>query len=263
MGGASRGIGHAIAFHLASHGASILGTCSSPQSLCQIDTLAALVQDTYKSSHQKCPRVIGVAANLLSSEFAEVVADKVRDAFGGKLHIIVNNAAFIDWRAMGDLDADYVHKMLLGNVQNLVLLMDILFKRGYIQPFSRVVNISASVVRSHLLSPGMIIYAAVKSALESLTRSWADVLSLDERTRGTTANFLIVGPTASESFLENGLPEFKKKAHESRALNGKSTHNDVGWPDDVANVVGLIVSERAHWINGSAVNADGGMYRTM
>ncbi|KAF5573252.1 hypothetical protein FPCIR_14032 [Fusarium pseudocircinatum] len=212
--GATRGIGRAIALHLASRGASILASSSSHKSLYMIESLAAEVKEIYKTSNYQCPRVVGVAANLLSPDFADSIANEIRDTFNSKVHIIVNNAAYTDFRPMGDLDAE-----------------------------------------------GMIIYAAVKSAMESLTRSWADILSADRRTHGTTANSLLVGPTASESFLEKGAPQFRAQVLNQK--NGPTAHNGVGMPNDIANVVGLLASERAHWINGSTVGADGGMAKVL
>ncbi|EXK27039.1 hypothetical protein FOMG_16477 [Fusarium oxysporum f. sp. melonis 26406] len=226
-----------------------------------IEFLAAEVNELYKTSNYQCPRVVGVAANLLSPDFADSIANDIRDTFNSKVHIIVNNAAYTDFRPMGELDAEYVHNVLLGNVQSLVLLIETLFTREYIQPFSRVINISGAVSRCSLPTPGMIIYAAVKSAMEPLTRSWADILSADKRTHGTTANSLLVGPTASESFLEKGAPQFRAQVINQK--NGPTAHNGVGMPNDIANVVGLLASERAHWINGSTVGADGGMAKVL
>lgn len=151
--GATRGIGRAIAFHLASRGASILATSSSPKSLYQIESLAAEVNELYETSDYLRPRVVGVAANLLSPDFADSIANEIRNIFNSKLHIIVNNAAYCDFRPMGELDAEHVHNMLLGNVQSLVLLMETLFTREYIQPFSRVINISGAVSRCSLPAP--------------------------------------------------------------------------------------------------------------
>ena len=107
----------------------------------------------------------------------------------------------------------------------------------------------------------MLVYAAVKSAMESLTRSWAVSLSANEATHGTTANSILVGPTASESFLANGAPQFTSQF--AKRQSGPTTHHGVGMPADIANVVGLIASEKSHWINGSTVNADGGMVQVL
>ncbi|KAF5003707.1 hypothetical protein FDECE_9757 [Fusarium decemcellulare] len=152
--GASRGIGRAISLHLFSRGASIVATCSSLSSMCHIESLKEeAIRQCQDPNGDGIPKIVGVAANLLSPEFPAIIANKVRDAFDGKLNIIVNNANYVDFRSMGELDAEYVQKQLMGNVQSLVLLMDILFAKGYIQPKSRVINISSEASRTPLPFP--------------------------------------------------------------------------------------------------------------
>ncbi|KAF4460407.1 3-oxoacyl-(acyl-carrier-) reductase [Fusarium albosuccineum] len=152
--GASRGIGRAISLHLFSRGTSILATCSSLSSMCHIESLKEEAIRQYQDLNGNgIPKIVGVAANLLSPEFPAIIANKVRDAFNGKLNIIVSNANYVDFRSMGELDAEYVQKQLMGNVQSLVLLMDILFAKGYIQPKSRVINISSEASRTPLPFP--------------------------------------------------------------------------------------------------------------
>ncbi|TDZ16594.1 Short-chain type dehydrogenase/reductase [Colletotrichum orbiculare MAFF 240422] len=255
--GASRGIGRAIALNLANRGASILGTCSSQKSMSHFETLDQAVKDNYSSSQFEAPRIVGLPLDLLAADFHDIVADKVRDEFGGKLNIIVNNAAYAEFRPIGQLDADYVHNVLQGNVQCLVLLMDTLYKRGYIQPASRVVNISSDLTRESIPFSGMAVFAAAKAAMDCLTRGWADVLSLDEKTFGTTVNSLSVGGTATDAFI-NANPPDRQAAARKVLEAGKSTHNGYGRPEDIADVAGLIVSDSAHWINGSVVAANGG-----
>lgn len=109
---------------------------------------------------------------------------------------------------------------------------------------------------------GMMLYASAKAAMESLTRSWADILSQDPRTLGTTVNSLSVGGTATDSFIGNTAPEARDAALKV-LRDGKSVHNGLGLPEDVANVAGLIVSDAARWINGSVVAANGGAVKIM
>ncbi|KAJ3538720.1 hypothetical protein NM208_g5778 [Fusarium decemcellulare] len=256
--GASRGIGRAISLHLFSRGASILATCSSLSSMHHIESLKyEAMQQCREPNRDGTPKIVGVAANLLSPEFPTIIANKARDAFDGKLNIIVNNANYVDFRSMGELDAEYVQKQLMGNVQSLVLLMDILFAKRYIQPKSRIINISSEASRTPLPFPGFMLYAATKSAMESLTRSWADILSQDERTFGTTVNSLAVGATATLSYIESHSPQDQESALQV-LRDGQSVHNGCGRPEDIANIAGLVASEEAHWINGSVVAANGG-----
>ncbi|KAK1468303.1 3-oxoacyl-(acyl-carrier-protein) reductase [Colletotrichum melonis] len=259
--GASRGIGRAIAIHLASRGANVLGTCASTESLNLFESLEKTVQQGYHSSQFDAPRVTGLVANLLSPDLAETIANKVQDEFDGKLNIIINNATHFEARPVRQLDAEFIQRVLLGNVQSLALTMDVLLRRDYIQPESRVVNISSDWARTAAASYAML-YASTKSAMESLTRSWADILSQDTTTLGTTVNSLSVGGTATDALTGSAPPDMREAALKVLS-EGKSIHNGVGLPDDVAKVVGLVVSEAARWINGSVIAANGGSVKIL
>lgn len=76
--------------------------------------------------------------------------DAVKRDFGGKLDILVNNAAYDEMRPIGELDPDYVQRILFGNIQTLVMSVDVLFREGVFQPNSRIVNISAELTRGPL-----------------------------------------------------------------------------------------------------------------
>lgn len=89
-----------------------------------------------------------MVANLLSPDLAETIANKVQDEFDGKINIIVNNATHFEARPVRQLDAEFIQRVLLGNVQSLALTMDVLLRRDYIQPESRVVNISSDWART-------------------------------------------------------------------------------------------------------------------
>jgi NAD(P)-dependent dehydrogenase (short-subunit alcohol dehydrogenase family) len=148
--GASRGIGRAVALHLASRGASVLGTCSSPESLSRIQELAAAISDIYRTSAEKAPRLVGLDANLLDPDTPQRMAAAVEKEFDGKVHILVNNAAYDELRSIGQLDADYVQRCLFGNIQTLALSVDLLFRKAMFQPNSRIVNISSDQTKGSL-----------------------------------------------------------------------------------------------------------------
>lgn len=148
--GASRGIGRSIALHLASRGASVIGTCSSPESLHHIDTLSQTVSDLYSSSAHPAPRIIGLPANLLDENTSQSLVDAVKREFGGKIHILINNAAYDELRPIGSLDVGYVQRCLLGNLQTLVMSMDLLIRDSMFAPNSRIVNVSTDQTRGVL-----------------------------------------------------------------------------------------------------------------
>ncbi|EJP62065.1 short-chain dehydrogenase [Beauveria bassiana ARSEF 2860] len=259
--GASRGIGRAIALQLASRGASVLGTCSSTASVHHIESIAQEVQELYKSSGHCAPVIVGIAANVLAQESPLLIAETIENTFDSKLDIVINNAAYYEFRQMGELDADYVDKLLLGNVHNLIMLMETCFKKGLIQPNSRIVNVSSDTTRTSLPFPEMFVFTCTKAAMESLTRSWSDILSRHETTLGTTVNTLAVGPTATDALL-NAPVHLQTRAAEV-LRSGTSVAGGVGHPQDIADIVGLLVSEKSRWINGSVVCATGGLTKIL
>lgn len=106
-------------------------------------SLEADIADSYRHHQASVPRLIGVPANILSLETPELLADSVKDHFNGELNILVNNACYDEMRPMGSLDDDFVQKVLLGNCHHPVMLMDVLYRRGYIKPYSRIINLSS------------------------------------------------------------------------------------------------------------------------
>lgn len=141
--GASRGIGRAIALTLASRGCSILGTCSGSSSLHLIDTLSHSVQDLYKASSYACPKIVGIAADILDLSSPNKIADKLASDFESHLDIFINNAGVASAEKIGQLaDAD-ITKYLTGNVHVPVAMVEEFVKRKQFRANSRIVYISS------------------------------------------------------------------------------------------------------------------------
>ncbi|EKG21488.1 Short-chain dehydrogenase/reductase SDR [Macrophomina phaseolina MS6] len=187
--------------------------------------------------------------------------DAVKREFGGKLDILVNNAAYDDFRAIGELDAEYLQRSLLGNIQTLALSVDLLYREAAFNPNSRIINIGAELTRGSLPHNSFGIFIATKAAAESLTRTWADVFGKHPSMAGTTVNVLLVGATDTEAFLK-GVPEEAAKAVRA-GIAEKSSLSRLGTPEDVADVVGLLTTERSRWITGSVVGTNGGSVKVL
>lgn len=132
--------------------------------------------------------------------------------------------------------------------------MEKLVSKKLLNPNARIVVISSDRVRSP--GPGSAIFNATKAGLESLAQSWAAELPLTFP--GTTVNAVSVGLTDTPGL--RGFPaEAVERLKGERLARVKVVEGGrLGWPEDVADVVGWLVSEKSRWQTGSVVAANGG-----
>ncbi|KAI6758269.1 hypothetical protein HG530_010509 [Fusarium avenaceum] len=262
ISGASRGIGRAIAFNLASRGCSIFGTCVSEKG---VDALSSsldteITEHVYKATSRDRPasqKIKGIVADIFSSECAKTIADALGELFDGKVDIFVNSAGDPMPGIIGNMGTEEIQRSLLGNIQTPVLIVEELVQRKYFQPNSRIIYISS--IRSRQPWADQLMYAAGKSAGESLCRTWAQAFGgKDERysfMAGTTANAVTVGLTETDAVMDCG-PE-AVKSFQDEFFPTQSIPR-FGQPDDVADVVGLLCGNDGRWITGSVISASGG-----
>jgi 3-oxoacyl-[acyl-carrier protein] reductase len=111
----------------------------------------------------------------------------------------------------------------------------------------RIVNFSSSVIG--LALPGYAVYAATKSAVETLTH----ILAKELRGKGITVNAVAPGPTATALFLDGKPPEAIERLAKAAPLER------LGTPGDIASAVAFLASGDAGWINGQTLRANGGL----
>jgi 3-oxoacyl-[acyl-carrier protein] reductase len=261
LSGATKGIGRAIALDLASRGCSILGTYSSPQSAHNFDVLTHTINDLYRSpnapNHLRAeisPKLKGVVADITSLSSTSQLLAALKQDFENKLDILVLNAAYNARPKLGSASEVDITSSLTANLHWPIVLIENLVQQSLFRPSARVVVISSDRVRDP--SPGSSIFNATKTGLESLARSWAVELPLSFP--GTTVNAVSVGLTDTP-----GLRSFPAAAVEAlkahRVKKVKVVEGGrMGFAEDVAEVVGWLVSEKARWVTGSVVAANGG-----
>lgn len=114
----------------------------------------------------------------------------------------------------------------------------------------RILNVSSGLARFAL--PGSSAYAIMKGAVEVLTRYQAKELGA----RGITAN--VLAPGAIETDFSGGMvrdnPQVNKIVSDNTAL-GRA-----GLPDDIGDMVAMMLSDEARWMNAQRVEASGGMF---
>ncbi|OAL03947.1 NAD(P)-binding protein [Phaeosphaeriaceae sp. SRC1lsM3a] len=255
--GATKGIGRAVALELSTRGCSILGTFSSTQSAHNFDVLTHTVQDIYRASDSKatCPIFKGVAADITKLDSMGAILIGIESAFPSKkIDILILNASVNTRPKLGQASDADIENSLVGNLHWPIMLMENFAREKVFNANSRVVVMSSDRVRDP--APGSALFNVTKAGLEALVRSWAIELPL--AFPGTTVNAVSVGLTDTP-----GLRSFPAQAVEAlkaqRVPKVKVVAGGrVGYAEDVADVVGLLVSEKARWQTGSVVAANGG-----
>jgi enoyl-[acyl-carrier protein] reductase III len=93
---------------------------------------------------------------------------------------------------------------------------------------------------------------SAKAALESLVRYFAVAVAK----RGITVN--AISPGWTEDSVLNTLPEQAQQLIREWHVRGWTPMGRLGTPEDIGNVVALFCSDKARWITGQVIYADGG-----
>ena len=241
--GASRGIGFAIAAELLSRGASVTITARKPDELAvAAEKLAA------DAAGGDTARVLAVAGNAGSDEArAEAVATTV-ERFGG-LGILVNNTGINPtYGFLMDADLAAVRKTFDTNVVAALGFVQEAYRAWMGEHGGVVINL-ASV--AGIRSSGVIgAYGASKAALIRLTEELAWQL-------GPKIRVNAVAPAIVKTKFATAL----YAAGEDK-VSAAYPMKRLGTPEDVAALVGFLVSDAAAWITGETVRVDGGILAT-
>jgi len=165
-------------------------------------------------------------------------------ALAGPIQILVNNAGIHEDVVMPGMRRDQwssVIDVTLNGFFNVTqpLLMPMMATR-----WGRIVNLSS--VSALVGNRGQTNYAAAKSGLHGATKS----LSLELASRGITVNAVAPGIIASK---------MTQGSFDKEAIGRLVPMKRAGTPDEVAELVGFLVSDRAAYISGQIISINGGM----
>jgi len=111
-----------------------------------------------------------------------------------------------------------------------------------------IVNISSAY--GHVGAPGASVYVASKHAVEGLTKSAA----LEVATSGVRVNLVAPGP------IETGmLNRFTGNAENKAGLVAEVPVKRIGTPEEIADTIVFVASDKASYMTGTSVSVDGGM----
>ncbi|MEV4124173.1 SDR family oxidoreductase [Nocardia sp. NPDC049707] len=240
VSGASRGIGKAVAAELLRRGANVLITARKPEPL---EEAAAELRAL---GHRG--EVSALAGNSGDPDSRAAAVGRVVSEFGS-LDILVNNTGINPvYGSLMDADLEAVRKIFDINVVAALGYVQEAYKAWMREHGGAVVNV-ASV--AGLRSTGVIAaYGASKAALIRLTDELAWQLGPNIRVNA-------VAPGVIKTKFADAL----YSAGEERAASVYPMKR-LGAPEDVAQLIGFLVSDEAKWITGETVRVDGGLLST-
>lgn len=235
--GSARGLGAATARRLAREGAHVVVT--------DIDGQGA--EATAKALAENGHRAIAVRADITSGTDVDGLVATATEEFGG-VHILVNNAGFPRdtlLTRMTDSDWDSVIEVIL---KGSFLVTRAVMPHLIEQRWGRVVNISS---RSYLGNPGQANYSSAKAGILGFTRA----LAAEQGRYGITVN--AVAPGFMETEAVRSLDHYEKIREKAVAAQPLRR---TGQPEDIADAVAFLASERASFITGETLHVTGGRF---
>lgn len=240
--GGSRGLGKSMALQLAARGVGVIITYRE-----RADAARQVVRTIEERGGTAAALALDASKAAGFGAFAESFEQELARRFQrSRFDYLVNNAgtgvhALLSETTEAQVDAllDVHFKAVLFLTQRLApLLVD----------GGRILNVSSGLTR--FTFPGYGAYAAMKGAVEVLTRYFASELAARRITVNTLA------PGAIETDFGGGAvrddPELNRRIAAAIALGR------VGLPDDIGRAASLLLSPESGWITGQRIEASGG-----
>lgn len=231
--GASRGIGAAIAQQLIQDGFFVVGTATSESG-------------AQKLTQQYGEHGTGLVLDVRHLDQIEAVVSHIEQTFGSVL-VLVNNAGITRDNLLLRMSEDDWDDILNIHLKAVYRLSKRVLKGMTKARFGRIINISSVV--AHFANPGQANYSAAKAGIEAFSRSLAKEMG----SRQITVNSVAPGFIATE--MTDALSEDLRKKMSDQVALGR-----LGEPQDIANAVSFLASDKASYITGTVLHVNGGLY---
>lgn len=231
--GGSGGIGAAICRRLAADGCHVVVHANSH--LPRAEALADAIRAEGGSAE-------AIAFDVTDAKATAAALDQLLDV--GAIQILINNAGIHDDAVFPGMRPEQWQRVIDVSVNGFFNVTQPLMLPMIRTRWGRIVNISS--IAAITGNRGQVNYSAAKGALQAATKS----LALEVASRGITVNAVAPG------IIDTGMIEGVFDAQTIRQLVPMQR---AGRPEEVADLVGFLVSEKAAYLSGQIISINGGM----
>jgi len=241
--GGSRGLGRAAVLALAKRGIDVIftyntGFASAKQVIEEVGALGTGAKATTLHLDVSKPETLDAFVVELKGALAQWHATK--------FHYLINNAGIGSQSTAANTTPESLDNLWAIHFKSPFFLvqktLDLINDNG------RIINVSTGLTR--FVGQGMIAYASIKGAVEVYTRYLAKELG----PRGIRVNTLAPGATATDF---NGGAVRDNEVY-NKAVSGMIALGRPGQPDEIGDMVAVLVGDESRWINGQRIEVSGG-----
>ncbi len=251
VGASSKGLGKAIALGLAQEGAKVT-ICAR-----NIDTLETTAEEIRK---QTGTEVLAIPTDVSESEQVDALITKAISHFGG-IDILVNNAGGPRAGRFDDLSSeDYlsaVHLNLMSTINLCRAVVPTMRERGG----GRIINLTSVSVKQPV--DGLMLSNMARTGVIGFAKTLATELAPDKILINNVCPGIIftdrIKQLATVRAEEAGI-SFEDALEK---MTADIPLGRIGDPEEFANLVVFLASERASYITGATIQADGGMVKSL
>lgn len=235
VSGGTRGIGAAIAEALKNNGYNVVvnysGNEAAATAFTEKNGIQAIKWDV--SNYESCKNGIEEAKKIL----------------GGEINVLVNNAGITRDSMFHKMQPQQWLDVINTNLNSMFFMCNLVIQDMRDKKFGRIINISS--INGSKGQVGQTNYSAAKAGVIGFTKA----LAQESANKGITVNAIAPGYIATD--MTSNIPQevLDKIVHQIPV-------GRMGLPEEIANTVLFLASEKAGFITGATMHVNGGQYLT-